>query len=232
MIKEYLQEYKDNKFIPKSLKQNENTLQYYENRYDSSIKWIEKNNHAVISNGPFYLQSYAPESRTITVKTFEDESYPFKIGKWSEFENAQFPIIKKINMSKAIQYGKNMEVVIETEKTDSILYFLIDSKGKIQASEKLNVEGDTVSIEIVSDMTKNLQIGANSIKIFAISNSVLKPDFYESSFLVTEKNLELHNNVIKIESKEDKIDYNIWIIPIVLVIGIAIYLKIKYQSKP
>ncbi len=232
MIKEYLQEYKDNKFIPKSLKQNENTLQYYENRYDSSIKWIEKNNHAVISNGPFYLQSYAPESRTITVKTFEDESYPFKIGKWSEFENAQFPIIKKINMSKAIQYGKNMEVIIETEKTDSILYFLIDSKGKIQASEKLNVKGDTVSIEIVSDMTKNLQIGANSIKIFAISNSVLKPDFYESSFLVTEKNLELHNNVIKIENKEDKIDYNIWIIPIVLVIGIAIYLKIKYQSKP
>ena len=232
MIKEYLQEYKDNKFIPKSLKQNENTSQYYENRYDSSIKWIEKNNHAVISNGPFYLQSYAPESRTITVKTFEDESYPFKIGKWSEFENAQFPIIKKINMNKAIQYGKNMKVVIETEKTDSILYFLIDSKGKIQASEKLNVNGDTISIEIASDMTKNLQIGANSIKIFAISNSVLKPDFYESSFLVTEKNLELHNNVIKIENKEDKIDYNIWIIPIVLVIGIAIYLKIKYQSKP
>ena len=232
MIKEYLQEYKDNKFIPKSLKQNENTSQYYENRYDSSIKWIEKNNHAVISNGPFYLQSYAPESRTITVKTFEDESYPFKIGKWSEFENAQFPIIKKINMSKAIQYGKNMEIIIETEKTDSILYFLIDSKGKIQASEKLNVNGDTISIEIASDMTKNLQIGANSIKIFAISNSVLKPDFYESSFLVTEKNLELHNNVIKIENKEDKIDYNIWIIPIVLVIGIAIYLKIKYQSKP
>jgi peptide/nickel transport system substrate-binding protein len=232
MIKEYLQEYKDNKFIPKSLKQNENTSQYYENRYDSSIKWIEKNNHAVISNGPFYLQSYAPESRTITVKTFEDESYPFKIGKWSEFENAQFPIIKKINMNKAIQYGKNMKVIIETEKTDSILYFLIDSKGKIQASEKLNVNGDTISIEIASDMTKNLQIGANSIKIFAISNSVLKPDFYESSFLVTEKNLELHNNVIKIENKEDKIDYNIWIIPIVLIIGIAIYLKIKYQSKP
>jgi hypothetical protein len=36
----------------------------------------------------------------------------------------------------------------------------------------------------------------------------------------------------KIENKEDKIDYNIWIIPIVLVIGITIYLKIKYQSKP
>ena len=227
IIKEYLQEYKDNKFIPKSLKQNENTSQYYENRYDSSIKWIEKNNHAVISNGPFYLQSYAPESRTITVKTFEDESYPFKIGKWSELENAQFPIIKKINMSKAVQYGKNIEIVIETEKTDSILYFLIDSKGKIQASEKLNVNENTVSIEITSNMTKNLQIGANSIKIFAISNSVLKPDFYESSFLVTEKKIELYNNIIDTEYKEEETDYSVLIIPIVVIIGIATYLKIK-----
>jgi hypothetical protein len=61
---------------------------------------------------------------------------------------------------------------------------------------------------------------------------VLKPDFYESSFLVTEKNLELHNNIIKIEYEEDETNYNIWIIPIVLIIGIAIYLKIRYQSKP
>ena len=227
IIKEYLQEFKGSKFIPKSLKQNENTLQYYENRYDSSISWIEKNNHAVISNGPFYLQSYAPESRTITVKTFEDESYPFKIGKWSELENAQFPIIKKINMSKAVQYGKNIEIVIETEKTDSILYFLIDSKGKIQASEKLNVNENTVSIEITSNMTKNLQIGANSIKIFAISNSVLKPDFYESSFLVTEKKIELYNNIIDTEYKEEETDYSVLIIPIVVIIGIVIYLKIK-----
>ena len=227
IIKEYLQEFKGSKFIPKSLKQNENTLQYYENRYDSSISWIEKNNHAVISNGPFYLQSYAPESRTITVKTFEDESYPFKIGKWSELENAQFPIIKKINMSKAVQYGKNIEIIIETEKTDSILYFLIDSKGKIQASEKLNVNENTVSIEITSNMTKNLQIGANSIKIFAISNSVLKPDFYESSFLVTEKKIELYNNIIDIEYKEEETDYSVLIIPIGVIIGIVIYLKIK-----
>jgi peptide/nickel transport system substrate-binding protein len=74
MIKENLQEYKNKGFIPNSLKQNENMQQYYENRYDSSIKWIEENNHAVISNGPFYLESYSPESRTIIVKTFEDDS--------------------------------------------------------------------------------------------------------------------------------------------------------------
>ncbi|KRO31486.1 MAG: ABC transporter substrate-binding protein, partial [Nitrosopumilus sp. BACL13 MAG-120910-bin56] len=68
IIKENLQEYKNKEFIPNSLKQNENTQRYYENRYESSIKWIEENNHAVISNGPFYLESYSPESRTIIVK--------------------------------------------------------------------------------------------------------------------------------------------------------------------
>ena len=232
IIKEYLQEHKDSKFVPKSLKQNKNIPQYYEDRYDSSIKWIEKNSHAVISNGPFYLQSYAPESRTITVKAFEDESYPFKIGKWSELENAQFPIIKKINMSKAVQHGKGIGVAVETEGADSVLYFLIDGKGKIQASEKLNVDDDTVSIEVSPDVAKNLQVGANSIKIFAISNSVLKPDFYESSFLVTEKNLELHNNIIKTEYDEGETEYSIWTIPIVSAIAIAIFLKIRYRSRP
>jgi len=235
MIKENLQEYKNKGFIPNSLKENENTQQYYENRYDSSIKWIEENNHAVISNGPFYLESYSPESRTIIVKTFEDESYPFKIGKWSEFENVQFPIIKKIDMGKIIQYGERGDILIETENTDSILYFLTDTKGKIQASEKLNVKENKVTIKMTSEITKKLQPGANSIKVFAISNSVLKPDFYESSFLITKNNLELPSAMINISNIENEKDHNMWIIPIILIIaiiGVIAYVKIKYQSKP
>ena len=209
--------------------------QYYENRYDSSIKWIEENNHAVISNGPFYLESYSPESRTITVKAFEDESYPFKIGKWSEFENVQFPIIKKIEMSKIIQYGERTDVLVETKNADSILYFLMDSKGNIQASEKSNVEENKVIIKITSAITKKLQPGANSIKVFAISNSVLKPDFYESSFLVSKNNIELPSVMVNISNIENEINYNIWIIPILLmimIIGFMVYVKTKYQSKP
>ena len=128
IIKGYLQEYKDSKFIPNSLKENQKSWEYYENRYNSSIKWIENNNHAVISNGPFYLEAYSPESRTITVKAFEDKSYPHKIGKWSEFENTQFPIIKKINMDKIVQQGENIEIFVNTNYADSILYFIIDSK--------------------------------------------------------------------------------------------------------
>ena len=232
IIKENLEEYKNNNFIPNSLKQNGNEQNYYENRYNSSIKWIEEKNHAVISNGPFYLQSYFPESRTITVKTFEDNSYPFKIGKWSEFENVQFPIIKKINMDKIIQYGESTDIKIETENASSILYFLVDGKGKIQASDKLNINENKVTIELSSNLTKKLQIGANNIKIFGISDSVLKPDFYESSFLVTKNNLELPQTTINVENIENEINYNIWIIPILIIVGIVAYLKIKHQSKP
>ena len=196
IIKEYLQEYKNNKFIPNALKENQKSNQYYENRYDSSIKWIERNNHAVISNGPFYLEAYSPESRTITVKAFEDNSYPFKIGKWSEFENTQFPIIKKINMEKIIQKGGNSEIIVETVEANSILYFIIDSKGEIQESKKLEIKENKIKIEITSEVTGKLQTGANSIKVFAISDSVLKPDFYESSFLVSETNSNIPSVII------------------------------------
>jgi peptide/nickel transport system substrate-binding protein len=230
IIKENLQEYKNKEFIPNSLKHSENTQAYYENRYDSSIKWIEENNHAVISNGPFYLETYSPESRTITVKAFEDESYPFKIGKWSEFQNVQFPVIKKIDISKIIQYGESADILIETKNADSILYFLMDSKGKIQASEKLNVEENKVIIKITSSITKKLQPGANSVKVFAISNSVLKPDFYESSFLVSKNNAELPSVMINISNIENEINHNTWFISIVLItviIGVIAYAKIK-----
>ena len=235
IIKENLLAYKTNQFIPNSLKEMSEEQKYYENRYDSSIEWIENNNHAVISNGPFYLESYIPESRTITVTAFDDDSYPFKIGKWSEFEKTQFPNIKKIKMAKIIQQGESMNVEIETEHADSLLYFLVDGKGKIQIEEKLKINENKSNINISQNSTENLQIGANSIKIFVISDAVLKPDFYESSFLVSEKNLELPSTVINVTNIKNQTNYNVWIIPIILIIMIAIttvYLKIKYQSKP
>ncbi|MDB4849453.1 ABC transporter substrate-binding protein [Nitrosopumilus sp.] len=233
IIKGYLQEYKDSKFIPNSLKENQKSWKYYENRYNSSIKWIENNNHAVISNGPFYLEAYSPESRTITVKAFEDKSYPHKIGKWSEFENTQFPIIKKINMDKIVQQGENIDIFVNTNYADSILYFIIDSKGKIQFSKELKINEDKAIIKITSEESKKLQTGGNSVKIFAISNSVLKPDFYETSFLVSETNLEEPKTNRSLSDIENKINYDMWIVGIIIIIviiGIVGYLKI--QSKP
>jgi peptide/nickel transport system substrate-binding protein len=226
IVKDYLQEFKDSNYIPASLKENYQNSEYFQNRYDSSIKWIEANNHAVISNGPFYLESYAPESRTITVSAFNDDSYPFKIGKWAEFEKAELPTITNIEMKNIIQRGEELEISVDANHSDSILYFLTNSEGKMISSETLRIDGDTTIISVSSENTKNLGTGANNIKIFAISNSVLKPDFYESSFIVTNVKTELPTSLYdNIEFTENEPEYGVWIIPILVIIGIVIYLK-------
>ncbi len=233
MIKEYLQEYKDTNHIPNSLKGDNENTGYYQNRYNSSIKWIEENNHAVISNGPFYLKSYSPESRTILVNTFDDDSYPFKIGEWEEFEETKIPSITEIDMEKNIQKRNELEVNIGTEYSDSIQYFLINNKGKMIFSEILKIDNDKAIIKIPSEITAKLGTGANTIKIFAISNSVLKPDFYESSFIATENMAELPKNVennIKITENETR--YEFLIILIAVVVVVAIYLKKKFYNNP
>ena len=181
IIKEYLKEFRENEFIPNSLKQSQKQQQYFDDRFDSSINWIEKKNHAVISNGPFYLETYSPESRTIQVKAFEDNSYPFEVGTWSKFENMQFPSIKKINIQKIIQQGESIQISLETKGVTSLLYFILDSEGRIQISEESEINENRLNINLTSDITKKLQLGTNQIKIFGISNSVLKPDIYETN---------------------------------------------------
>jgi peptide/nickel transport system substrate-binding protein len=232
-IKDYLQEFKDTNYIPESLKESKMDSEYFQNRYDASIKWIEINNHAVISNGPFYLESYSPESRTITVKEFNDDSYPFKIGKWEQFEKAKFPQIKKIDMKDIFQRGNEINLVVETENSDAILYFLTNSEGNMISSKTLKSDKNSIPINIPPEITNELGIGANNIKIFAISNSVLKPDFYESSFMITKDKAELPKSVdVNIDVSENKTDLWYWIIPLGSVIGIIIIIKKRHHSKP
>ena len=232
-IKNYLQEFKETNHIPKSLENNEQSIEYYQNRYDSSIDWIETNNHAVISNGPFYLESYSPESRTIKVSSFEDDSYPFKKGEWSEFENTEFPTIEKIEMAKILKQGEATDIKIETKNSEEILYFLINNQGEKIISKNLNIEDNNSIIKISSEESQKLGTGANSIKIFAISSSVLKPDFYESSFIVTENNAELpKSSQENIEFSKNETEYGIWIIPIIIIIGIVVYLKKRNYANP
>ena len=232
LIKDYLQEFRDSNHIPTSLEKSDLDSKYFQERFDSSIKWIDENNHAVISNGPFYLKSYSPESRTISVNAFEDDSYPFRVGTWSEFENPEFPTITGIESDNVIEKGEAFSIQIEAKNTDSILYFLTNSQGKMISSKSIDVIEDKININIDSKDSEKLKTGTGNVKIFAVSDSVLKPDFYETSFIVTEMKTELPNSSSKeVEFFENKTGYEIWIIPIVIVVGIIIVLK-KHYSKP
>ncbi|MEK6867008.1 MAG: ABC transporter substrate-binding protein, partial [Thermoproteota archaeon] len=227
MIQSYLNEFSEKKYIPKSLESFETDFNYFDSRYAASSEWVKVNNHAVISNGPFYLDSYSPESRTITVNAFDDETYPFKVGHWSEFEKTEFPKITNVNSLNIIQKGTELEISVETLQTDSILYFLTDSNGNSTLSELIKVGKNSTIIKIPGEKIEKLGIGAKDLKIFAISDSVLKPDYYSTSFLVVE------NKGILPEIDQTNIEFNknnsfelIWlIVPISIIMITAIYVK-------
>jgi peptide/nickel transport system substrate-binding protein len=227
VIQSYLDEFKTEKFIPPPLKKFESNFQYFDNRYTASSEWIAKNNHAVISNGPFYLDAYSPESRTISVSAFDDDSYPFKAGHWSSFENTEFPRITKVQIPNLIQKDEEFNFSIETSQADSILYFLNNNKGELVSSEIIEVEEKSTKIKIPREITKELGMGANDLKIFAISNSVLKPDFYSTSFLVTGYQNQLPEiSQDSIQFEEDKDEFLWMVIPIIgIIIASAVYLR-------
>ncbi|MBI5859593.1 MAG: ABC transporter substrate-binding protein [Nitrosarchaeum sp.] len=231
MIQNYLNEFNGNRYIPKSLELFETDFNYFDKRYAASSEWVRVNNHAVISNGPFYLSAYSPESRTIIVNAFDDETYPFKLGYWSEFEKTEFPKITNMSLPDIIQKGTELEINVETSQTDSILYFLTGSNGNATLSELIGTDENSTKIKIPGEKMEKLGTGAKDLKIFAISNSVLKPDYYSTSLLVVE------NKGVLPEMDQNGIEFNknnsfemMWLlVPIAITIVAAIYIKKRKQ---
>lgn len=183
LVKNYLDDFKKSSFVPKPLEKFNSDQKYFEARYDSSIKWIEKNNHAVISNGPFYLESYSPQSRTITIKSIDDPTYPFEAGHWKSFEEVKYPKIISISVPKIVTLGDEITIPISTSDSSQIHYFLTNPQGATVSSGIKKITDGTVTLDFSSDDTSKLGMGANDLKVFAISDSVLRPDIYTTSFL-------------------------------------------------
>ena len=130
-----------------------------------------------------------------------------------------------------IQQGESTQINIETEGVTSLLYFILDNEGEIQTSEELEIIENQVIIKLTSEDTKKLKIGTNQIKIFGVSNSVLKPDIYETNFLITNEKSEIPKTEINIQTIGNEINYDVGIIAIiiaVIIIGIALFLKKRF----
>ncbi len=226
LTRQYLEEFSESNTIPKSLAGFDNDPNYFDSRYASSIRWIEQKNHAVISNGPFYLDSYSPEARTITVKAFDDETYPYKAGYWSQFENVSLPQITKINVPEKILKGTALEIPIQTTHATSLYYFVNDGSGATITSGILPIQNDTVQILLTPEITSFMSDG-NDLKVYAISDSVLKPDIYTTSFLVLDSIDDEFNETMLLQEKNNtQFDYGpIFIIMGVIVIGIVLYIR-------
>ena len=239
IIQQYLTEFKESGYIPPSLENSQYDWQYFEGRYDAAIEWIEQNNHGVISNGPFYLDYYSPESRTITIKSFDSVGYPFESGKWEEFEQIKFPKITGVEISDVVNLGKQFTIQIQATDSSKIHYFVTNSKSETVAS---GVNSPFVSyasdnmyeIMITHEEASHLDVGANTLKIFASSDEVLRPDSYTTSFLVVEGQATLPDVPI-LQSESETVDTPyVGILSIIIgaiIVGIIISIRRKRKKK-
>jgi peptide/nickel transport system substrate-binding protein len=236
LVREYLEDSLVSKNNPVALSEFENSQQYYDSRYGSAINWIKEKNHAVISNGPFYLESYSPDARTITVRAFEDSSYPFGAGHWAKFEDVNLPKITKIDVPDRIIRGQTIEIPIKTTDASKLYYFINGASGGSVDSGVIQINDDESLILLSDQITNKMDLGGNDIKLYAISDSVLRPDIYATSFLVVQSDGEnTSETVLKESDTKAQKSENVGILSIAVglaIIGIIAYVRKLRKAKP
>jgi peptide/nickel transport system substrate-binding protein len=232
-IKSNLEEFKKTNFIPTALATLESNLSYYDSRYDSTISWIGKKNHAVISNGPFYMENYSPEARTITIRAFDDPTYPFKAGHWHEFTNVKLSKINRVDMPDFIKTGNETTIPVFVNDDSTIYYYFINAHNEIVVSGTKKSENNKIDITLSRDETELFSVGANDLKIFSVSDSALRPDIFRTSFLVVNEEFEEPVENLNVDSGILSSDQD-YVIPVLVIIAIIaaffIFLRKKKQA--
>jgi peptide/nickel transport system substrate-binding protein len=189
LIKAELQKMKSEQFVPHALK-GVVTVQDAIMRYDATINWIDNHGHAIISNGPFYLDNFNAAAGTITIKAFSDSSYPFEVGQWSQYETPQLADITSVDVPRLVSIGQatsvkvNVDVAGQPSSNVTVSYFVSNKDGVVI------IRGDAqhqnigqFNIDLTADMTGKLSPGPNQIRIFATSDEALRPDISSSTIL-------------------------------------------------
>ncbi len=231
LIKETLGEFQRTKYVPAALLSFDNGAQYYDSRYESAIKWIEHKNHAIISNGPFYLETYSPEARAMTIRSFDDPSYPFEAGYWGKFEKVNLPKITQIDIPSQIILGQPLEIPIKTSDATQIYYFVSTGAGDEVDIGILDVNQNATKITLSAAQTQKMIPGGNDLKLYAISNLVLKPDIYTTSVFAISADSQNHTEtIIQNSSKTGKTE-NLGLVSVILGIIIICIVVCVRKSK-
>ena len=232
MIQSQLEDFKSSNFIPDALTDFQQITDFQIDRYQSSIDWIDQHEHAVISNGPFYLEGYSPDSRSITIKSFDSSGYPLQQGIWNNFEHAEFPTIESVDIEELVQKGMKLDIPVKVTNSSEIQYFLSNTQGTVITSGVQNVHNNHATITIENDEIDNLLVGPNTLKIFAASDDVLRPYEFSTSFLVVEPNSSLPQAVISdnYEDVEKEDNTVLSVVVILIIIGLSVF-AIKKKLK-
>ncbi|MEM2340088.1 MAG: ABC transporter substrate-binding protein [Candidatus Bathyarchaeia archaeon] len=192
LVREALAELRSERTIPKPLR-GKVSLEEAIKRYDAAIGWIERRGHAVISNGPFYLEGYNPEARAVSIKAFKDPSYPISLGQWRSFEilraaevvGAEVPLA----LAKGMEATMRVKVSVGNEPSweASVGYRIVNPRGfTIAKGSAKPVEPiGTFEIRLSGEETSALEPGSYVLKVFAITREAIKPSIFETALLIS-----------------------------------------------
>jgi len=190
MVRAELQKMKDEQFIPPALKGLVSTEDAIK-RYDASMKWISDHNNAVISNGPFYLDSFNAEGQTATIKAFRDSSYPFPQDYWSsKFGKPMVASIEGVDTQGPVNIGQPKDIKVsinvagEPSSDAQVKYLISGDKGMASGDATPGQDGQ-FEINLSANQTSQLSPGANTLKVFATSNKAARLAVFSTPVLAT-----------------------------------------------
>jgi len=170
--------------VPAAIAQLGADAEYAQGRYGAALEWIAGRGHAVISNGPYELVAYTPESRTVTTAATRDAGYPFARGHWLPLSGVELPRIAGVGLPRAVEAGEPLEVSVAAEGATEVAYVIGPPGEAPAASGRLAVEGGAATVSLSAAETAGLERGAHTLRLFASSAEVLRPDTYSSGFMV------------------------------------------------
>ncbi|MBI3254116.1 MAG: ABC transporter substrate-binding protein, partial [Nitrosopumilales archaeon] len=112
-------------------------------------------------------------------------------------------------------------IPVSTSDSSQIHYFLTNPQGITVSSGIKKITDGTITLEFSSDDTSKLGMGANDLKIFVISDSVLRPDIYTTSFLAVSTPQQLPEYLVS-ESSDEESTENDYVGIFALVAGIIL----------
>ena len=140
-----------------------------------------------------------------------------------------------MDLPELIVKGEELTIPIKTKDASRLQYFLTNSEGKIVESGVKQITGIETILALSKEKTKQFLEGANDLKVFAMSDEVLRPDIYRTSFLVVANPSQEVPEPTFSETPQNSIpttNYGIFIIiGGAIGIGILLYVKNKLDSK-
>jgi len=137
-IKAKLEDFIAKKYVPVSIKQWVTPDQAVA-RYKAAIAFIDKNNNAYISNGPYYISKVDMNANYIEFSAFRDKSYPYKSDYWPKALAMTYTRIDDVKVPATVQKSKDLSinVSVSTVSYPNGTSRAADSKAKVTLALQL-----------------------------------------------------------------------------------------------